>query len=257
MSRPDYRALFKYRAIDDHFHEFVRDAELFFPNRHQLNDPDEALIRFDRQKTISEQVLDADPSADFVIQTIEPRYLGVDNFFFFCLSRRKDDVLMWSHYAANHTGLCLEFDFSSCSRRFQNPDQLHLPRFLDFDESISIADVKYLQAIPMYILEPNGLDPAFSSEENEFFGYTKLSCWEQEAEVRLRLRTEPQKRSFPKGLLKAVHFGLRVDELLRKKTMLEMKDAGYNCRFSGATGIELVAGRHAVVFKEVPSGRSG
>jgi hypothetical protein len=27
-----------------------------------------------------------------------------------CLSEKRDDILMWSHYAAGHTGFCLEFD---------------------------------------------------------------------------------------------------------------------------------------------------
>ena len=27
-----------------------------------------------------------------------------------CLSEKRDDILMWSHYADGHTGFCLEFD---------------------------------------------------------------------------------------------------------------------------------------------------
>jgi len=28
----------------------------------------------------------------------------------YCISERNDDILMWSHYAENHQGICLEFD---------------------------------------------------------------------------------------------------------------------------------------------------
>ena len=28
----------------------------------------------------------------------------------YCLSERCDSSLMWSHYTASHTGICLEFD---------------------------------------------------------------------------------------------------------------------------------------------------
>jgi hypothetical protein len=31
----------------------------------------------------------------------------------YCVSSKKDDVLMWSHYADSHRGICLEFDGSS------------------------------------------------------------------------------------------------------------------------------------------------
>lgn len=34
-----------------------------------------------------------------------------DNYFrFFCASRRRDSILMWSHYAKNHEGFVIEFD---------------------------------------------------------------------------------------------------------------------------------------------------
>lgn len=39
------------------------------------------------------------------IQLSENAKLGV-----LCLSKQRDDILMWSHYADGHTGFCLEFD---------------------------------------------------------------------------------------------------------------------------------------------------
>lgn len=35
-----------------------------------------------------------------------------------CLSERPDDILLWSHYADNHSGLCLEFDVASHPQTF-------------------------------------------------------------------------------------------------------------------------------------------
>ena len=32
-----------------------------------------------------------------------------DKFFIVCLASRMDSILMWSHYAKNHTGFCLQF----------------------------------------------------------------------------------------------------------------------------------------------------
>jgi len=46
-----------------------------------------------------------------------------------CFSESHDDVLMWSHYAASHTGICIEFDttivdspFLSCKKIEYSPD---------------------------------------------------------------------------------------------------------------------------------------
>jgi hypothetical protein len=36
----------------------------------------------------------------------------VDNCGILCLVAKPDDILMWSHYAEGHTGVCLEFQFS-------------------------------------------------------------------------------------------------------------------------------------------------
>lgn len=250
MENRNYGSLFKYRTLDDHFHEMVREANLFFPNRHQLNDPDEAVIRFDRQKTISEEVLREDPLAPFVIQAIEPVYVGVDDYYFFCLSRKNNDIPMWSHYGNMHRGVCVEFDFSSCSRRFLDPDQEHLPWFIDFDQAISISEVSYKKILQTYALEPNGKDPAMDFEEIELFGYSKLSCWENESEVRLRIRSGPQKRGFPKDILKAVYFGLRVDSTTREETARELQSAGYSCRFFKAVNIAVVELRPVIVFEQ-------
>jgi Protein of unknown function (DUF2971) len=34
----------------------------------------------------------------------------MDEVGILCLSSKKDDILMWSHYAAGHSGICFEFD---------------------------------------------------------------------------------------------------------------------------------------------------
>lgn len=38
---------------------------------------------------------------------------SIDKFGILCLSKRKDSILMWSHYAKNHRGVCVEFDIDS------------------------------------------------------------------------------------------------------------------------------------------------
>jgi hypothetical protein len=39
-----------------------------------------------------------------------------DNFKISCFSARSDEVLMWSHYANKHSGVCIGFDFPYVGR---------------------------------------------------------------------------------------------------------------------------------------------
>ena len=38
-----------------------------------------------------------------------------DMFLTTCLSETPSSILMWSHYAMNHTGFCVEYDFNNLS----------------------------------------------------------------------------------------------------------------------------------------------
>jgi hypothetical protein len=42
-------------------------------------------------------------------QALLSQYLTTEHGFF-CVSERRDNILMWSHYADHHRGVCLEFD---------------------------------------------------------------------------------------------------------------------------------------------------
>lgn len=55
------------------------------------------------------------------------------NFGLVCFSRNWDNLLLWSHYAASHTGLCLGFDIpaSLCTDVFYQPNLLKISELLD------------------------------------------------------------------------------------------------------------------------------
>lgn len=91
-----------------------------------------------------------------------------------CFSKRKDSLLMWSHYADSHKGVCFEFDY----------------------ESTYFYDVKYEEQIPSFDVMA-GLKTAIASSILKRSQYDKLSIdltlvpfytksseWEYEQEVR-------------------------------------------------------------------------
>lgn len=89
------KKLYKYRSLSgDNFKHtqsiFLRN-EIYFSSREKLNDPFEGLFKL--------EILGHLPS------TILPVEKGI-----LSLTSNRDDILMWSHYADSHKGICLEFD---------------------------------------------------------------------------------------------------------------------------------------------------
>lgn len=127
--------LYKYKAIDKYSLEILINRELYFPTTNQFNDP------FDGQLLPS----------DFISELKELGYAGPveeisrhDNFVkdringygVLSLSRVCNDILMWSHYANAHKGMCLGF----------KPD---LWRYFDnYDWPIDHKTVRYSQDHP-------------------------------------------------------------------------------------------------------------
>lgn len=118
------QSIFKYRA-DDKFTEIIFiDKTLWFSHPNAFNDP------FDCWANVAE------PKSTDIQELIENNveipyekamcYAGVPTFNkkmlkecvdkalseigVCCFSKKKDTILMWSHYTDYHTGLCLEFD---------------------------------------------------------------------------------------------------------------------------------------------------
>lgn len=58
------------------------------------------------------------------------------SIFISCFSEKKDSILMWSHYASNHTGICIEYDFKQCGSDHFLTKNLHpviySPKIFDF-----------------------------------------------------------------------------------------------------------------------------
>jgi hypothetical protein len=106
-----------------------------------------------------------------------------------CLSRKRDDILMWSHYAEQHTGICLGFDTKKW------------PILQDHAKHINYQD-KYPRV--------NALGPRRESAVQDIvFRKSTRWCYEEEWRV-VRAATESQQYIFPPEALVEVIFGYRV-----------------------------------------------
>jgi hypothetical protein len=112
-----------------------------------------------------------------------------------CFSLIKNNILMWSHYADKHKGICLEFDSDITSHGFTDLTE----------EDITEGEVGYTEYERINYLSSNRI----------FAVYKMLLCksntWSYEKEFRLiTLKRKPELQKFKKSYLKSIYFGLNM-----------------------------------------------
>lgn len=111
-----------------------------------------------------------------------------------CFSLQNDIVLMWSHYAEKHYGVCLEFD-NSLKQRFKNLT----------DEDISEGHVAYEAYNKINYVAEDRLYAIFKLFLN------KSESWSHEKEYRMILiNNKPEIQKFIPKFLNAIYFGIKV-----------------------------------------------
>lgn len=113
-----------------------------------------------------------------------------------CFSLQNDIILMWSHYADKHNGICLEFD-NSLEQRFVNLTNKDISEgYVGYEahERINYVseDIRY------------GIYKLFLN---------KSESWSHEKEYRMiSINNKPEIQQFYPHFLSAIYFGVRVTE---------------------------------------------
>lgn len=216
--------LYKYRAVNDRLEQILAYNELYFASPSEFNDPfdcktpvlyrggDDDFRNFYlgilREKYPSYSVEKLNQMADEILrmgrhrdqdflkkierETIQETSsrIGV-----FCLSEIDDDILMWSHYADGHRGICLKFDASAPQSVF-----------------VGALPIKYQKQYPM-------LNRFTSSDEERLDAtlLTKSEHWVYEKEWRIIEKQGSGWYKFPEHLLFGVILGclIRTDDKIR------------------------------------------
>ena len=123
--RPRY--LYKYRSIKSAI-EFLKNSSIFFSNYQEFNDPFESACKKKYDFTPQEYFETFQQwGVDFYSAAIEAEKVRLgyvdgkeklrkateemlSGFAYFCMTKDPDNILMWSHYADCHKGVCLKFD---------------------------------------------------------------------------------------------------------------------------------------------------
>ncbi|WP_072569707.1 DUF2971 domain-containing protein [Enterobacter sp. SA187] len=167
----------------------------------------------------------------------------IENYRVLCLAKEKDNILMWSHYAVNHSGTVVGFDtsaekFTSEARPVSYPNKNNT---LDEQMKVHLAEVfKYI------INHKDGIDAAFS-EGNAFlnhpnkslllakyvinklspFFYVKKTIWEYENEFRfIRQKRNPDSEwlKFDISSVSDVTFGIKTSASEKEQVIALLKE---------------------------------
>lgn len=217
METTDNKHIYKYFSINENTIRTLINNELYFSSPHDYNDPFECLFNIDIPKGSKAASMakyefkdNIDSNQNDILEEIEKSLNDgiLSKIGIACFSESNDDILMWSHYANYHKGICLEFDWKP---------------FVDFFQG---KKVKYNPELPTVIYSDN--DP---TEEIIKAMFSKLDHWDYEDEVRSVINFNDQKqkrlqRFNPKALTRVI-FGQKTtweNQLLIQKIVSRHED---------------------------------
>ena len=107
-----------------------------------------------------------------------------------CFSKRNDSILMWSHYANKHTGVCFEFDINSTEK-----DMVEVNYKNEKVEFKILSVISHILALEFLNKPYDSSNQKFNNEVMEPL-YTKSIDWAYEQEVRYILPLRFSNRVF-------------------------------------------------------------
>ncbi|PSU75033.1 DUF2971 domain-containing protein [Photobacterium phosphoreum] len=181
--------VYKYLSFSEGSLAVLKDQTLKFSCYDEFNDPFDCIAEYDIEASLeyfrteiysSKLIGDAEPSSakknivDAKIRRfIESGQLHLEvvkQVGILCLSHKDDSILMWSHYANNHTGFVVEFDIDLLTAKYGAKS---------VDWTLIGYDVDYVDLMP--ILKAAKGD--FDSVRRMFL--CKSKDWEYESEYRV------------------------------------------------------------------------
>jgi len=247
---------YKYRPYSQRTLEILLNQEIYFPSSEKLNDPLDSRIDIDAE--YQKVVASLDPTKDeatnrkaFLVYLLNAhdfrdpntkQKIGLNQALqrfiqtvgILSLSKTPTDPLLWSHYAASHTGICLGFDI----------DKIQSESIFARDEVTYLAAPPY-QAIFLSLAEqlgefmrpwdkqsyPDELgDKFYTKQISELMRgnlFVKSEKWKYEEEYRI-VQSNPGMQGFPPEALQVVILGTKTTAQNSKTIENILKIPGYS-----------------------------
>lgn len=209
--------IFRYRRVNDFLWQELELAQFYCCSPSALNDPFDCRIDWiaSLKRALASTTMGDDRRER--VSKLHDSFLRADlasEAGICCFTCKTDDLLMWSHYADSHRGVCLLYEIPAdyfMSRYSQEVDNAFF--------FVGAAPVRYGANVFHDWLANDDLDSPHdgSIAENAMtiLFTSKAPAWSHEEEFRIVTR-RPGKLGFEPGFLKQVTFGLATPEEHRK-----------------------------------------
>lgn len=198
-------------AVDE-----IKNNTLFFSLPQSLNDPFECRFKFkdlndeDYRELVSKYGDGLSPGfipskKAFMSKFYEMRQKFFLNSGIVCFTPKENDHLMWSHYAAGHQGICVEYDLNRIISQ--------LTQTTYKDVVAIVVEIGYTNIFPTVSIEDDSLSDLYDVI------FTKDDIWDYEHEVRYAIVPNDEKNtgwnrtiSFEKQIIKSVTLGAKISK---------------------------------------------
>lgn len=238
--------LFKFAKINTNLIDSLTKSYLYFASVKNLNDPFDCRIDIDASissaiarcddPNIRKQLIEFKQSEDFLKVAPLAKTAGI---FSACVGKdSQTDILagwnshtMWSHYAENHSGVCLTYQFNE-QWFFDNKDHLVATDRVTYAES-PISD--WLVSNKIGSFTHPALDDQFASDPGIRLLMKLLTnkspAWEYEQEARIIAR-KPGTYEITLGHLVQICFGLHTSPSDIDQIQKVCKNSGHSVTFA-------------------------
>lgn len=216
MSTGGFRRLYKYRSMGsqkqaEHARRVIVEGELYYASPSQFNDP------FDSRLAITDRIRPLTKEGRRKLNDFkEKQQADLENELgIFCLSEVNDDILMWSHYADFHRGICLEF-------QVHDHNELHRVEYSNERVVLELEDL---------------LDPDSEVVLNQLsrLCLVKATQWSYEREWRCIVTEGSGVYPLPSKMLTGIIFGCKASVSVKKDVVEWVRASGRRVSFYQAT----------------------
>lgn len=216
---PFPKVIYKYTRIDQFLYNHLINKELWFSSSQDFNDPYDCNICFDTKVYSQEEIRtfwesnyhNPKPSREEIEkkvtewvedQTLLEKYLypglrkHLQTVGITCFTSKNNNLLMWSHYANSHRGLCIGYDSKALTKDFY---QYEWVSYQDKFPKVNLLDINNFMAR---------------------ISVTKSKEWEYEDEIRF-FQKERLSYPFKQESIKEIIFGLRTP-ISQMKTVMNL-----------------------------------
>lgn len=201
--------LYKYKSLTKETLTIFTNRSLYFTNPSKFNDPFDGQLS-PREFASELRSIGIEPTSNRIELGSNHVSTILHNSGVYCLSKKPDDLLMWSHYADSHTGICIGF-------------KEDIEKYLSIDlAKLNRIEVSYDQKHPFYEIHQELLFTNKYETDDPFEDHFRLAedlliaslskkheSWKYEKEVRLILSENGLIRFQPEAIDHVI-IGLRT-----------------------------------------------